>query len=324
MEASLNGPLGQTALGQGMLKIGRAPDNTLVISDPQASAHHAEVGPGFGANSYQITDLNSTNGTFVNEQRLTSNAPRPLNTGDVIRIGSLRFTYEASSGHAPTIAAGAINNDQTIADQAPAAAPTLYQQASAFSNPPQSAIPAPPPPPPPLPPVNYPPAVQGYPVPANFNQPSYPSAGGFGQVGYPQPKKSRLGMWIGLLVLLLLVVGGSIGGYVYVNRSTPEKTLQAFCSALQNNDAQGYYNTLSKEEQAKTDLNRISTGMQVAKLLLGGFTNCTSSNVLVNGDNATATLTLTPVRGKVVSGPVTLVYENGQWRLSSKTGLPGL
>src|ERR1700688_2359171 len=111
MEASLNGPLGHTALGQGTLKIGRAPDNTLVISDPQASAHHAEITPGFDGNSYQVIDLGSTNGTFVNDQRLAANAPRQLNTGDVMGIGALRFTYEASSGYAPTVMASAINDD---------------------------------------------------------------------------------------------------------------------------------------------------------------------------------------------------------------------
>lgn len=325
MEASLNGPLGQTTLGQGVLKIGRAPDNMLVISDPQASAHHAEVAPGFGASSYQVTDLNSTNGTFINEQRLTPNTPRTLNTGDVIRIGSLRFTYEASDDHAPTVAANPFNSAQTIADQAPVAPPTAYSQPPAFSNyspPPQPSI-TPPPPAPPR--MDYSSAQPGYPQPGGFNQASYPPISGLSQPSYPQPKKSRVGLWIGLIVLLLLVVGGGIGGYVYLqNRSTPEKTLQALCTALQNNDAQGYYNTLSTEEQAKTDLNKISTAFQLLKLLLGGFSSCTYSSVQASGNNATATITLTPMRGKVFSGPIQLVDENGAWKIASKTGLPGL
>ncbi len=346
MEASLNGPLGRTALGQGTLKIGRAPNNTLVINDPQASAHHAEIAPGFDGNSYQVTDLNSTNGTFVNEQRLTANLPRPLTGGDIIRIGALRFTYEASSGYAPTVAASsAFNNDQTEPSRPPVAQPTVYSQPPVSNYNPPAQPPVTPPvfQPPVMPGANYPPPVgagqPGYPQPGNFNQQGYPQPASFNQQGYPQPgypqpggfppptypqpkKKSRVGLWIGLIILLLVLVGGGIGAYVYANRSTPEKTLQAYCTALQNNDAQGVYNTLSSESQARTDLNKISTGLQALKLLFGGFTNCTYSNVQQNGSTATATVTLTPIRGKVFGSPVHLVYENGQWKMDTTTANP--
>jgi FHA domain-containing protein len=340
MEASLNGALGRTALGQGTLKIGRAPNNTLVINDPQSSAHHAEVAPGFDGSSYQVTDLNSTNGTFVNEQRLTANLPRPLTTGDVIRIGALRFTYEASSGYMPTVAASsAFNSDQTVAAQPPVAQPTIYQQPPVGNyNPPAQPSITPPAAfqPPVMPGANYPqpgaPGQPGYQQPGSFNQqgypqpgypqPGYPQPGGFPQPTYPQPKKKRVGLWIGLIILLLVLIGGSVGIYAYVNRSTPEKTLQAYCTALQNNDAQGVYNTFSSESQANTDLNKISTGLQALKLLFGGFTNCTYSNVQQNGSTATATVTLTPVRGKVFGAPAHLVDENGQWKINNTTTNP--
>ena len=99
---------GGGAAGTRTIRIG-APDNTLVINDPQSSSRHAEIAPDFNRTGYQITDLGSTNGTFVNEQRLTPNMPRPLNAGDVIRIGSLNFTYEASNsaGYEPTMLASA-------------------------------------------------------------------------------------------------------------------------------------------------------------------------------------------------------------------------
>jgi hypothetical protein len=341
MEASLNGPLGQTSLGQGTLKIGRAPNNTLVISDPQASARHVEI-TDLGGNGYQVTDLGSTNGTFVNEQRLTANVARLLNNGDVIRIGALRFTYEASSGYAPTVAANSINDDPTVPSQLQQGAqPTLYPQppAGGYNAPAQPPTYTPPQPPITLPPAPaaqqpvYPQAQPGYPQPqpgypqaqpAAFNQAGYPlqQPGGFGQA-YPQPKKkSRVGLWIGLVVLLLLVVGGGIGGYVYINRSTPEKTLQAYCTALQNNDAQGMYNTYSSEAQAQTDVNRISQGLQLIKLLIGSITNCSYSNVVVNGNNATATLTFTTSRGQTRSGATSLIYENNQWKMSPAKAIP--
>ena len=349
MEASLNGPLGRTSLGQGTLKIGRAPNNTLVINDPQSSAYHAEIAPGFGENSYQVTDLNSTNGTFVNEQRLTPNTPRPLNAGDVIRIGELHFAYEASNGYAPTIAANSFNEDQTLPSQGQGSQPTVYQKPGAFSNynpPAQPSFTPPPPPPqqPTLPRVEYPQAggvnQSGYPQtgeasqpgypqpgypqpqPGGFNQPGYPQPAGFGQPERPQPKRSRVGLWIGLIILLLLIVGGGIGGYIYVNRSTPEKTIQAYCTALQNNDAQGLYNTLSSVSQSKTDVNKISTELRLIKLVIGGISNCTFSNVQQNGSAATATLTLTPARGAAASGTVHLLDENGQWKMDSTNSLP--
>lgn len=348
MEASLNGPLGRTALGQGTVKIGRAPNNTLVINDPQSSAHHAEIIPGFDGNSYQVTDLNSTNGTFVNEQRLTPNVPRPLNPGDVIRIGALTFAYEAGNGYAPTVLASSnpFNNDQTVPSQAPVAHAPAYQQ-PAFNNynvPPQSAN-TPPPPAYPSAPAAQPPSYpqpnnfnqQGYPQPqpsgfnqpgypqsqpGGFSQPGYPPAPGFNQPGYPPAKKSRVGLWIGLIILLVVIIGG-IGGFVYLqNCSTPEKTLQAYCTALQNNDAQGIYNTLSSASQAKTSVSQLSKGLQFVKLLTGGFT-CTYANVQQSGSTATATLTLTPVtRGKASSGTAHLINENGQWKMDETGNVP--
>ena len=93
MEASLNGPSGRTALGLARLTIGRFQDNGLVVNDPKASSHHAEIRP--DGSSYSIVDLNSTNGTFVNEQRLNPGASRLLQPGDTIRIGDTKYSFEA-------------------------------------------------------------------------------------------------------------------------------------------------------------------------------------------------------------------------------------
>ncbi|HET8845730.1 MAG TPA: FHA domain-containing protein, partial [Ktedonobacteraceae bacterium] len=130
MEAALNSLYGRTALGPTPLRLGRAPDNTLVINDPQSSSHHAEVAPGYGGEGYQITDLGSTNGTFVNEQRLSPNMPRPLNSGDVIRIGNTNFTYEASGGYAPTVAVSPPSYEPTVA----AAPPDVYAPQANYGN----------------------------------------------------------------------------------------------------------------------------------------------------------------------------------------------
>jgi pSer/pThr/pTyr-binding forkhead associated (FHA) protein len=53
----------------GRVRIGRAPDNDLVVRDPMVSGHHAELrgGPPHG---FEILDTSSRNGTFVNGQRV--------------------------------------------------------------------------------------------------------------------------------------------------------------------------------------------------------------------------------------------------------------
>jgi pSer/pThr/pTyr-binding forkhead associated (FHA) protein len=42
-----------------------------------------------------IEDLNSTNYTYVNQQRLTPGQPQPLNDGDEVRFGRVKLVYYA-------------------------------------------------------------------------------------------------------------------------------------------------------------------------------------------------------------------------------------
>lgn len=83
----MGGQVQKYPLTQAVYKIGRAPDNDLVINHPAVSGHHLNMEMISGG--YTITDLNSTNGTQLNGQRIVPNTPQPIQIGDAIRIGDL-------------------------------------------------------------------------------------------------------------------------------------------------------------------------------------------------------------------------------------------
>lgn len=69
------------------LNIGRSSDSGLVIRDDYTSTHHAKLM--LWGDEYVIQDLDSTNGTFLNGQRVTVPSPVPLNTP--VKIGTTSF-----------------------------------------------------------------------------------------------------------------------------------------------------------------------------------------------------------------------------------------
>ncbi|HSL98400.1 MAG TPA: FhaA domain-containing protein [Candidatus Deferrimicrobiaceae bacterium] len=79
-------------LGGEPIEIGRGSDCDLVLVDGRASRHHARLRPRDGV--LVLTDLESTNGTFVNEQRVQEVV---LGDGDRIRIGDTSLTVQRAS-----------------------------------------------------------------------------------------------------------------------------------------------------------------------------------------------------------------------------------
>ena len=65
------------------ITMGRANDATLVINDDYASTHHARVFPQDG--QWIVEDLGSTNGTYLDRQKVIR--PTPVPVGVPIRIG---------------------------------------------------------------------------------------------------------------------------------------------------------------------------------------------------------------------------------------------
>src|SRR5882724_11637721 len=72
-------------LPTGKVTLGRKPDNDIVIADESASRVHAELVQDAASGSLTIRDLGSTNGTYVNRDRLDK--PLELKIEDQIRIG---------------------------------------------------------------------------------------------------------------------------------------------------------------------------------------------------------------------------------------------
>ena len=71
-----------------LLRIGRAPENDLVVPDLSVSRAHAEL-RNLGDGRYEIVDLGSHNGTFVNGQRITR--ATAVTGQDLIGIGRATF-----------------------------------------------------------------------------------------------------------------------------------------------------------------------------------------------------------------------------------------
>jgi FHA domain len=129
--------------------IGRSAEGLGKLGDdPQLSRRHARVARDPGGQVF-IEDLGSTNGTFVNDQRISGR--QALNPGDRIRVGHTQLSLQGDAAPAPPPA------------PAPAAPGGFAPQQQAASMPPtQPLAPAAPPPaaglpaaPPPAPPPGY-------------------------------------------------------------------------------------------------------------------------------------------------------------------------
>ena len=79
--------------------IGRVEDNTFQITDASVSSHHCEVLLRGG--EVLIRDLNSTNGTFINNAQITESVLKP---GQTLRLGQIELKLEGD-GSAPAATA---------------------------------------------------------------------------------------------------------------------------------------------------------------------------------------------------------------------------
>ena len=78
---------GSVIVIRGEVTIGRKEDNNLILSESFVSGNHAKVYT--KNNSVYIEDLNSTNGVYVNDDRIMDKVK--LMANDIVKIGSTRF-----------------------------------------------------------------------------------------------------------------------------------------------------------------------------------------------------------------------------------------
>ena len=311
MIAILHGPLGNTNLETSHFTFGSSPDNSLVIDNIKVAAHHAEIRS--EDNDSSITDLGSIHGTYVNGERLDFNSPRLLSPGDSITIGDSKFTYDLEElsqieGTIPITreqeeeheilseedlttpltangedVIGKTSEDQQLIEYNPG---YVLPQHYLPSNEQQlDAIPF---------------------VPADFDGP-IPGYMAMKQVR----RRERRFILIG--AGLLIVIALAIGSYFYFNRSTPEKTLDAFCTAMQGQDYQTAYNQLSNSLQSNETEPEFANTVRAN----GKVDTCTHSSANTTNNRATANMTIVTNSGQSSRSNIILTPENGNnWKLS--------
>ncbi len=100
----LSGPkAGEMVPVKSSLIAGRSPDCSLEVPDPNASRQHAKFM--WDGTTLVVADNGSSNGTYVNDQRITQTA---VHHGDVVRLGETRIRIQRHSADGQTSSASSI------------------------------------------------------------------------------------------------------------------------------------------------------------------------------------------------------------------------
>ena len=134
-----------------VVNIGRADYNDLVIPDPSVSTSHAKLQRREGV--WVIVDLDSTNGTFVEGERVKGEAP--LAPGAAVKLGDVQLLFEPADD-AVVVAKGGGTQLLKTPHSAPPAAPAHPGHAASPAPAAPQAPPAPPGPPAPPSPATRP------------------------------------------------------------------------------------------------------------------------------------------------------------------------
>ncbi len=88
LERTVSVPLAQTVI---TLRVGRLPENDIALPAPVVSAQHATLRWMPARDGFMVTDLGSTNGTYVHNRDNRIVTPTFVGAGDVIYFGSYRY-----------------------------------------------------------------------------------------------------------------------------------------------------------------------------------------------------------------------------------------
>ena len=94
IECGENGAACEVPVNQTEFLIGRGPDCDLRLRNNSVSRHHCILR--VAADEATLIDLGSSNGTYLNNERVRSQAP--LHTGDELRVGTCRFLLDLGDG----------------------------------------------------------------------------------------------------------------------------------------------------------------------------------------------------------------------------------
>ena len=312
MQAALIGPSGQTFLGPAGLTIGRMQTNQYVVYDRRVSARHAVISY-LKQGYFTITDIGSTNGTFVNGLLLKHNVPQILHSGDTICIADTVLTFQMSDQfrNQPHVNPPLNENETSLEGSAtdrfvrvryqpdvnylPAESQEkqasfvpdyeenhrLWQFASATPSQKVNDIPA---------------SIQG--------ERSY-------EKGVSSSTHSHRKILVSVLLVCLILLGViSYSAFEYLNRSTPEKTLDNFCNALQSKDYESMYEQLSNKVQQLGSEKLIAEDMSNVK-------DCTYMISKKTENMTSVKLTFIGLSGQRINGTIILTKDNNStWKIA--------
>ena len=165
--------------GTAAISIGRGANNDLRIRKPSISRRHAQVGVD-GGGVWTFTDLGSSNGSWVEGERMQPQSAREISGGEKLKCGEVHLRFE--QGPPPQIAIEATEAALAFAAPPPAAGPPPTAMPPAPAPPPPMDMAPPPPPraepPPPMapPPAMAPPPLAAPPPPMDPPPPTPPPA----------------------------------------------------------------------------------------------------------------------------------------------------
>src|SRR5438094_10553726 len=122
-----------------VVNLGRADYNDIVLPDPSVSTSHAKLQRREGV--WVLVDLDSTNGTFVEGERVHGESP--LAPGAAVRFGDVQLVFEPTDDAVAVAKGGGTQVLRTPHSVPPAAKPAPSKPAPSNAPPAAKAAPAP-------------------------------------------------------------------------------------------------------------------------------------------------------------------------------------